>query len=280
MLAGTTDLGLPVSAAYTLRGLLQTVVREGKTSTYRYDARGLFTQALLPTGDTFDLEYDINGKFLQAKHNGVPVTGQFLASASNLIGSNRSLSVARLRHWLDRATSRMFSAAWAQVVVVPDWQPKPPVIDPRTDLLMSPMSKPERAMRTLAEAIQRCVACDPNGGYNKPTLAVGSYWHMMKGGHLFPLYSDQSYFTVRVSQSLVDEVVTRKVSEEKSKGRVIHRAMLTDYAGKMPWPKGSGIFVETKKVTLVFQDANCQDGEPKRNEVITMYPGWGRDDGP
>jgi hypothetical protein len=85
---------------------------------------------------------------------------------------------------------------------------------------------------------------------------------------------------VRVSQAMVDQVVGNSGGPSIRGDRLTYQATMSDYVGKLPWPEGSGTFVETKKVTLIVQRVNCDEGQPSRNEVITMYPGWSRRDGP
>jgi hypothetical protein len=276
MLRGTTDTGVPMSATYTRRGSLEAVAREGKTTSYGYDGRGLFTQASLPTGDRFDLSYDASGNFVEARHNGTPLNAQTLAKR---IDRSPASFYARLMPLVEKATSALVKSAWAQVVIFPDPRPRPPVFDPRTDMLMSPMTPADKLKRKIEEKRQRDCQCDPNGGYSKPTLTPGTYFHLWLGGHMKAMYSDKSHFTVPANQALVDRIVSTTAPKPAKGGRIEYRAEMQEYVGKMPFPKGSGVFVETKKVTLIVQTENCT-GKHARNEVVTMHPGWEYDDGP
>jgi hypothetical protein len=83
------------------------------------------------------------------------------------------------------------------------------VFDPRTDMLMSPMSDSDRQIGAYHEWFARFCRCEPTEGYAKPEFTKKTFAPVFYGGHVIPMFSDQSYFAfgVRTGQALVDQVV-------------------------------------------------------------------------
>jgi YD repeat-containing protein len=283
MLQGFTDTGVAVVATYTKRGQLTSLLRGGKSVSYTYDVRGLFTGATLPTGDRFEVIYDANGKPTDIRRNGTSLSPLQLAQATVATPPFGARAWAGWRKWGEQFFTALLPAAVAQVIVVDGqwWRPHPPVFDPRTDMLMSPMTPADEAVRSLAETFQRLCQCNPKDGYSKPTLTPGTYMHLWMGGHMAPMFSNQSYFTVPVNQVLVDRIIADPGTRKGVSGdRETYRATLSNVAGKIPWPKGSGVFAETRRVTLIVQRGACTGRSQVPNEIVTFYPGWSRADGP
>lgn len=290
MLAGTTDAGVALGFTYAPRGFYATKRVSGQTVTFTQNPIGLTTEVRMPDSQVLGYVYDAAHRLTDIRLNGASITPAMLASAE-YPDTFAKATFERTRVLLQGAIEALLPSAFAQVpmppgglrpVLILPGQPMPgqPEFDPRTDLMtMAPMLPVDRAQRAIAEALQRCVSCNPNGGYERPWLTPGSYAHLMTGGHLFPMFGNQSYFTIPVGQSLVDTVVAAG-QPTTEKGKLVYRVVLPGYVGRIPWPFGSGTFAETKKITLVVEKENCPPGQYARNEVVTMHPGWRRIDGP
>lgn len=125
---------------------------------------------------------------------------------------------------------------------------------------------------------ERC-ECPPDGGFDKPTLTIVSRAHLTISGHLRPMWSDQSYFIVPVTQEFLDEVMSKQ--PEKSH----HGNQIEYYVSDMGRvigmsPSGGGNFEPRRDVTVVVQATHCIGkylaGLRSGNEVITMCPGKSR----
>ena len=278
MLAGTTDVGVPISLGYSPRGFIVRKTVNGQAVAFTLTAVGNMAQATTPDGQVIDYVLDANQVLIDVKLNGVSITPQMLALAE-YPDTPLKAQIAKARAWLTVAVESLMREAHAQPVIVPGLRPSgQPEFDPRTDMLMSPMTKGDEAARTFAEQTVRMCQCDPSGGYAKPTLTAGAYVHLLRGGHLGPVFSDQSYFTVPVRQTLVDEVVQRSTMsgafvDRRNPNRTVYNVPMGRPVGMF----NSGLtvspvtFASTEWVRLVVEVSNCS-GRRSRNEIITFFP--------
>jgi hypothetical protein len=129
--------------------------------------------------------------------------------------------------------------------------------------------------RQIERLINQC-KCDPAGGYSKPTLTILSQAHLLAGGHLGPMFSDQSYFTEPVTQALVDEIVAKhqgQPAQSRSGARDVYYVPdMGRFVGESP--SGAGMFQLRRDVTMIVERNNCSGNLLRaRNEIVTMYPG-------
>ncbi|OYY75423.1 MAG: hypothetical protein B7Y40_00415 [Gammaproteobacteria bacterium 28-57-27] len=272
MLEGVAEGGIPVSVTYDARGHVASITRENKTITFTYDARGLLTQANFPTGDVITLSYDSNGQFIEAFHNGVSIGSLLMSQRSAPSPALFARLLFHGREWLGKVSGALLPGAWAGPFTSPV-RPFMPGFNPITDMMiLSPMTQADKDSRATVESIARACQCNPNGGYSKPTLTAGSYVHLAMGGHLWPMFSDQSYFTTPVNQGLVDIAVA--TAQVKKPGRYSTR-----YEAQLPYPVGMtrdpysvGILSPTHKLRIIVQDNPCVNFPYDKNEILTMYP--------
>ncbi|XVJ69751.1 MAG: RHS repeat protein [Rhizobacter sp.] len=275
MLAGTTDLGTSLALTYSPRGDITREARNAQAVDFTYNALGNLLKVRTPDGQTIDYVLDANQRLIDMKLNGVSITPQMLAQA-DYPDTALKAQVATAKKWLALGLSALIRDAHAQAVVVIVEGPKRPQFDPRTDMLMSPMSPADKAFRALQEAIARACTCDPSNGYSKPKYSGNSFVHVFTGGHTTPMWSDQSYFTEKVGQALVDEVVAKAATQPGSlrqEGtRHVYRVNMGRDIGKFPTPQDTITpFQTTRWVRLVVEKNNCA-GRWKFNEVVTIFP--------
>jgi YD repeat-containing protein len=281
MLAGVTDAGDAINFTYSPRGFYSSKSINGQRVVFTQDPTGLTTSASTPDGQSILYVYDASRRLVDVKVNGASVTVAALTTGSHP-DTRAAASVAQITSLFRGFLESLFPVAVAQVAQVPGaaailiapGQPMPgqPQFDPRTDMLsIAPMGSGDVNRRTLLEQVTRMCQCDPAGGYGSPKLTAAAYTHMLIGGHLSPLFSNQSYFTSAVSQRLVDEVVGKTVALGPTGGAV------QVYEADLGYPVGfartvSGVFAPTSRVRLVVNMNNCNGLLRVRNEVITMYP--------
>jgi len=279
--SGLTPDRVVVSAMYDSRGNLVREAHGQSSTTLSYDARGLIVRAVLPGAATLTVSYDALGGSPQASLDGRPIDATTLAGTEGT-NAGRGRFVAA-RPFLERLSDLLLRPAAAQGRFGPVGGPyaRPPRMDPEL-VLMSRLPPDQDALRRLAEYLRRMCECDPLAGPDRPTLTPAAYVHLLLGGHLFAMWPGQSYFTVNVRQSFVDEVMASPTLRlaGQSPTRTIYDAQLPYYVGRVEFPQGSGIFVETRKVRLVVSRTGCGDDGRKRNELVTMHPGWERSSGP
>jgi YD repeat-containing protein len=278
MLNGTTDLGTAIALKYTLRGAIASMDRGGKSLAFTYNAVGNVVKVRTPDGQTIDYIYDATQVLVDVKLNGVSITPQMLADAS-YPDSPLKTHIALAKQWLALGIESLMSQAYAQAVIIPG--PRgvpPPLFDPRTDMLMSPMSDSEKQVRALQEAFARLCECDPKYGYSKPTFSAKSFAHTFWGGHNSPMFGDQSYFAfgTKVGQALADQVVTLAATQPggvRSVGtRDVYIVNFGADVGMVRDPANlSGPLVPGKYIRMVVERNNCAS-RWKHNEVVTMYP--------
>lgn len=180
MLVGTNDVGVPISFTYSSRGLAASKSVSGQNGVFITNAVGNLTRVTMPDGQTLDYTLDQNQKLIDFKLNGVSVTPQMLAQA-DYPDTQFKARVASVKRTVQSAIESLMSEALAQVIVPGTRAIKPPVFDPATDMLMSPMSDADRRMRELLQAIAKMCECDPTKGYPKPTLTRQSFAHVHQG---------------------------------------------------------------------------------------------------
>lgn len=100
---------------------------------------------------------------------------------------------------------------------------------------------------------------------------------MIVSGHLAPTWSNKSYFTEPVSQTFLDEVISKAWKPRRVRGD--RDSYYVPDMGRVVGmsPSGGGNFEPRRDVTVIVQRTNCFKkylaGWRSRNEVITMYPG-------
>ncbi len=281
MLTGKTDAAVTIGFAYAPRGFVSRKTVNGQAIVFTQNALGLTTEVRTPDGQTLNYVYDPTHRLTDVKLNGASITPAMLAAA-DYPDTFAKAKVEQLRALLKEFAEGLIPPAFAQagavgrlpVVIVPGaGMPGQPQFDPRTDMLMVPMSPADKAYRTLMEQMLRACQCDPSGGYSKPTLTAASYAHLLWGGHLGPMFSDQSYFTVPVNQALVDEVVALSTLPGAT---VVTRGQRKEYS--VPMGRAIGMtrlagnsFATTSRIKMVVEDNNCA-GTRARNEIVTMHP--------
>lgn len=279
MLSGTTDMGVQIGLSYSPRGYITRKSVNGQPVVFTLNAAGSMTRVQTPDGQTIDYVLDANQRLVEVRLNGVTITSQMLEQADRLPDTPLRMQIEKARVWLAKAVESMVPEAQAQVFVVPGGKGSgQPEYDPRTDMLMVPMTGADRALRKAVENLARACQCDPNGGYLKPTLTNGTRAHLLWGGHLGPMFTDQSYFTVPVDQALVDEVVARAWAT----GVVPQREGTTDVYRVIDMPRTIGMarsnistpgfFQTTSKVRLIVEKSNCGSMSRRDNEIVTIYP--------
>lgn len=89
-----------------------------------------------------------------------------------------------------------------------------------------------------------------------------TFAHVFYGGHVIPMFADQSYFapTEKAGQALVDEVI----SKPGYKGAEVSRAIYSVNMGRV-------VGMPTQWVTMIVERNNCSSTW-RFNEVVTMYP--------
>lgn len=235
----------------------------------------------LPGNNSFTLEYDVAGRLSHIRHNGNLVDAQYMAG---IPVETQQTAIAMLQQLLDEISTKLLPAANAQVSLGGRVIPRPPT-DPMQSL--GPFGGIERGYRSVAEALIRVTQCqcDLNKGHDKPTVTTATKLHLTLSGHAFRLYSDQSYFTVPMSQyqQLVDAAATG-ASYSSQGTRRVYRATAplligqTYLTGKdlngIPIPGFTAGHHPTMKYTVVVETAPCGGRDHDYNKVITMYPGW------
>jgi YD repeat-containing protein len=209
---------------YSPRGFVKQKTVSGQAINFTQNAIGLTTEVRTPDNQVFTLIYDTNHRLTDIKQNGASITVSMLNDGSYPDGYLKA-QIAQLQQVMQTGADWLISPAFAQVpvplpppVVPVPGQPMPgqPNPDPFGGLTtMSPMSPAERAMRSAIEAVTRMCQCDPKGGYSKPTLTPGTYAHISISGHLAPVFSNKSYFSVPVNQAFVDEIVSKGIKRPR-----------------------------------------------------------------
>jgi YD repeat-containing protein len=279
MLSGTTDLGTAMTLTYTTRGAIARQGRNGRMLDFTYNAVGNLATVRTPDGQTIDYVHDANQMLVDVKLNGVSITPQMLADSS-YPDTPLKAQVALAKQWLALGIESLMSQAHAQTVVIPGSRGSPsPVFDPRTDMLMSPMSDSEKQLRALQEAFARLCQCDPGKGYSNPKFTSKTFAHVFWGGHTSPMFADQSYFAygTRAGQALVDQVVALSATQP---GSLTTNGSRDRYRVFMGGPdvgmvrdpaNPNGPLIPGKYVFMVVEKNNCA-GRWKYNEVVTIYP--------
>ncbi len=212
VLQGSTDQGVAIAIAYNRRGAVTQITRGGQMARFTYNPVGTLTQVRTPDNQVIDYVLDARQAVVDIKLNGASVSAQMLALGEYPDSALKG-QIEVTKQALIQSVEKLLRAAHAQVIIIGGGRsPTPPGFDPRTDMLMSPMSDADRAMRSLHEAIARACRCDPNQGFAKPKYTAVTFEHVFRGGHIIPMFSDQSYFasTEKVGQALVDEVIARR----------------------------------------------------------------------
>ena len=118
--------------------------------------------------------------------------------------------------------------------------------------------------------------CDPSQGFGAPKFTAVTFAHVFYGGHMTPMFSDQSYFapTEKVGQALVDEVISRAAGKKFPVGsRDVYNVNMGRLVG-MRYDKDSASsnnLMPTPWVTMVVERNNCSSSW-RFNEVVTLYP--------
>ena len=104
-----------------------------------------------------------------------------------------------------------------------------------------------------------------------------TFAHTFYGGHIVPMFSDQSTFapTEKVGQALVDEVIAKSGGKSvPDKNRDVYNVNMGRIVG-MRYDKNSTSpdkRVPTQWVTMVVERSNCNSLFWRFNEVVSMYP--------
>jgi YD repeat-containing protein len=294
LLQATTIYGDALSFVYSPRGFVTSRTEAGKTTTYVQNAIGFTTNATMPSASVAIFEYDPTHRL-----TGVRLNGVLLAQGAAKEGVPRNLALARASQLLERMVMQALPSAHAQAagsprLIAPGGAtagsplPGQPSTHPGSVLMaagnpgdgLEPDQRPgptplplfdPSLIRPLAERIAKICTCDPDGGFSKPKLTATSMIHIVMGGHVSQVYRNQSYFTEPVSQTLVDEIVSRDTRPDPP-GRV--RAYYVADMGRVVGmsPKGDGTFEPTRAVKLIVHKDNCSNLWRVYNEVVTMYP--------
>jgi hypothetical protein len=144
------------------------------------------------------------------------------------------------------------------------------------NLLMDRFGREQWALRQQVERLLAKCECPPDGGFERPTLTVLSWAHLLVSGHLAETWSNKSYFTETVSQAFLDEVMSKGPTRSEARDRV--SLYVPDMGRNIGMSPAGGRFFEPRRdVTVVVQSTNCFEkylgGWRTRNEVITMFPG-------
>jgi hypothetical protein len=279
MLSGTTDLGTAMTLTYTTRGAIAKQGRNGQMLDFTYNAVGNLTKVRTPDNQSIDYVHDVNQVLVDVKLNGVSITPQMLADSS-YPDTPMKAQVALAKQWLAWGIESLMSRAHAQAVIeIPGSRGAPaPVFDPRTDMLMSPMSDSEKQLRALQEAFARFCQCDPGNGYSNPKFTSRTFAHIFFGGHTTPMFSDQSYFAFgnRAGQALVDQVVALAATQPNSVRRVGNRDVYIVFFGRdigMARDESNlnGPMIPGQYVRMIVEKNNCAS-RWKYNEIVTIYP--------
>ncbi len=274
-LQGTTDQGVPIAVAYGPRGAITQITRGSQTVRFTYNPVGTLVQVRMPDGQVIDHVVDAMQALVDVRLNGASVTAQMLALGDYPDSSTQG-RIEAVRQALIRSVQGLLPTAHAQVVVLGGGRvPPPPVLDPRTDMLMSPISAADQAIRALNEAIARACRCDPYQGFGAPKFTAVTFAHVFYGGHMLPMFSDKSYFapTAKVGQALVDEVIQRATKKSNDRNRDIYNVNMGRVVG-MRYDKestSSDKHTPTQWLTMIVERDNCSSAW-RANEVVTLYP--------
>jgi YD repeat-containing protein len=275
VLQGITDQGVPIVLDYNPRGALTQITRGNRTVRFGYNPVGTLVRVRMPDGQGIDYVVDALQSVVDVKLNGASVTAQMLALGDYPASSGQD-RIEGIRQALIRGVQGLLPSAHAQLVVLGGGRaPPPPVFDPRTDMLMSPISGPDQAIRALSEAIARACRCDPRQGFSAPTFTAVTFAHVFYGGHLLPMFSDKSHFapTEKVGQALVDEVVARGGKGNVEGTRHVYNVKMGRIVGTRydRASMSSDKHVTTEWITMIVEGNNCSS-DWRLNEVVTMYP--------
>lgn len=279
VLQGTTDQGVPIAVAYSLRGAITQITRGTQTARFAYNPVGTLIQARTPDNQVIDYLLDAKQSVVDIKLNGASVSAQMLA-LGDYPDSNVKGRIEAAKQALIQSVDGLLRAAHAQVVIVGGGSsPAAPIFDPRADMLMSPISAPDNAVRAIQEAIARACRCDPNRGFGAPKFTAVTFAHVFYGGHMIPMFSDKSYFlpTEKVGQALVDEVMAKLGKRRTDGSRDVYNVNMKRVVG-MRYDKESASsdkHVPTEWITLVVERNNCSIFW-RFNEVVSIYPDEGR----
>ncbi len=277
VLRGATDQGVPVAITYSPRGAITQITRGTQSARFTYNPVGTLTQVRTPDNQVIDYVLDANQVVVDIKLNGASVSAQMLA-LGDYPDSTLKGQVDAAKQALVHSVERLLRTAHAQVVVIGGrGGPQPPLFDPRTDMLMSPISEPDKAIRALYEAIARACRCDPNQGFGAPKFTAVTFAHVFQGGHVIPMFSDKSTFasTEKVGQALVDEVIARASPNDKETDgtRDVYHVNMGRVVG-MRYDRtstSSDKRVPTHWITMIVERNNCSSNW-RFNEVVSMYP--------
>ena len=290
LLNGTTTLGLPVAYGYSPRGFVSRRTVNGQLSSFTQNAIGLTTDVSLPDGQTVRFEYDATYRL-----TGVRLNGALLSSSTLKEGALENAALAIAREKLQRLIESLMRPAHAQAALaagpmapgsVAPGMGLPGQFSARAAGILTandyPGERPggsglplfgpsNEAGRRLAERLTKMCQCDPDGGYDRPTLRPAGYAHIVISGHTGPAFGNKSYFTEPVNQALVDEVVSRGRQVQAGQYFAADMGRVIGYTRQ----KIDGVltFVPTRSVTLWVEPEHCNGTFWSRNEVKTMYPG-------
>jgi YD repeat-containing protein len=283
ILDATSDLGVKLGYRYSPRGFMKQAITDGQTVTMDQNDIGLTTDALMPDGQKVKYVYDDTHRLVDVKINGVSISTAMIREGGvpHRISQAywlRTLAILKggLESLLPAAIAQAGLPAPPIIIPVPGASgPGQPIVDPLTDSVLSvpPFNDADRKLAEIIEQIVRACQCDPEGGYNKPTLTRAAYSHLLLRGHLSELWANQSYFTTPVTQSLVDEIVSKGTAVFQ-KTRVTYTADLGRSVGMVRINRSSSNpFEPTRFARVVVETANCGAAwERSRNEVVTMFP--------
>lgn len=275
VLSGATDQGVPIAIAYSPRGSISQITRGTQTARFTYNTMGTLIQVRTPDNQVIDYVVDASQTLVDIKLNGASVSSQMLALGKYPDSAFKG-QIELAKQALIRSVEGLLRSAHAQVVVVGGgWRPASPVYDPRSDMMMSPISGPDEAIRVIQEAIARACRCDPNRGFAAPKFTTVTFAHVFGAGHVIPMFSDKSTFasTEKVGQTLVDEVITRATGKTTKDTRDVYSVDMGRIVG-MRYDRASTSSdkrVPTQWITMIVERSNCSSIW-RANEVVTLYP--------
>ena len=279
VLSGTTDQGVPIAIAYAPRGAITQITRGTQTVRFTYNPVGTLIQVRTPDNQVIDYVVDASQAVVDIKLNGASVSTQMLALGKYPDSAFKG-QIELAKQALIRSIEGLLRSAHAQVFIVGGGRrPAGPVYDPRSDMMMSPISKPDKAVRAIQEALARACRCDPNYGFAAPKFTAVTFAHVFYGGHVIPMFSDKSTFapTEKVGQTLVDEVIARALPADRKTNADGTRDTYNVNMGRvvgMRYDKASTSSDKrepTPWITLVVERNNCSSTW-RANEVVTFYP--------
>ncbi len=275
VLRGATDQGVPIAITYSARGVITQITRDIRTVRFTYNAVGTLIQVRTPDNQVIDYVVDASQALVDIQLNGASVSAQMLALGEYPDSALKG-QIESAKQVLIQSVEGLLRSAHAQVVVAGGvHRPTGPVFDPRTDMLVSPISEPDKAVRAIQELIARACRCDPNQGFAAPKFTAVTFAHVFYGGHVTPMFSDKSTFapTEKVGQSLVDEVVSRAMSKTTKGTRDVYNVDMRRIVGMRYDGASASSYkhVPTQWITMIVERNNCSSTW-RANEVVTLYP--------